>query len=257
MADEIHEQEKGKTKQLEAKSEMVYIPPGPFLMGSDTVISYSRPVHEVWLDGFYIDKYEVTNAQYAEFLNSVESADYHIPIRTHCGIEKIAGIFKPKKGCSNWPVTYVNWLDAKAYADWAGKRLPTEAEWEKAARGGLAGKKYPWGDRITHDDANYGGQVGKDKWKRAAPVGSFSPNGYGLYDIAGNVWEFCQDGFDPNYYENSPKKNPKGSESGVRRVIRGGSWNDGPDLLNCGHRDEVDQFHRWIDIGFRCVRPAD
>jgi len=223
-------------------AEMVLIPAGEFLMGSNDGSSDKKPVHTVYLDAFYIDKYEVTNAQYKKFMDATghKAPNYWNDSRFN----------DPKQ-----PVVGVSWYDAKAYADWAGKRLPTEAEWEKAARGGLVGKKYPWGDKITHDDANYEGTGGKDIWVYPSPVGSFAPNGYGLYDMAGNVLEWCADWYDGNYYKVSPKENPKGPASGNWRVFRGGSWfDDVHNLLRVASRDNDVPTGMGDDVGFRCAQ---
>jgi formylglycine-generating enzyme required for sulfatase activity len=218
---------------------MALIPAGEFQMGSNERDN-EKPVHTVYLDAFYIDKYEVTNAQYRKFMDATE---YKAPA---CWDDS-------KFNAPGHPVVSVSWDDAVAYAKWAGKRLPTEAQWEKAARGGLVGKKYPWGDELTHDYANYSGTGGRDKWEYTSPVGSFPPNGYGLYDMAGNVWEWCADWYDKDYYKNSPKQNPKGPDSGNIRVLRGGSWGTGDGyFLRAACRFDLEASVRYYYVGFRC-----
>lgn len=221
---------------------MALIPAGDFHMGDpfNEGGAGERPRHTVYLDAFYIDIYEVTNAQYQKFMDAVgyagpkywNNSTYNAP---------------------DQPVVGVTWFDAVAYAEWAGKRLPTEAEWEKAARGGLVGKCYPWGDDISHDDANYSGTGGKDVWFNTSPVGSFASNGYGLYDMAGNVWEWCADWHDSGYYANSPRNNPLGPDSGRYRVLRGGSWIDAPDYLRVATRISSAPASTYDLVGFRCV----
>ena len=241
--------------------DMVFIPAGEFSMGDHhgSLPSRCRPVHTVYLDAFYIDQYEVTNAQYATFLNDYgqnKDAEGHELLKIYsdwCLIEKVGDAYQPKAGYENHPVIHVSWYGAAAYAKFYGKRLPTEAEWEKAARGGLVGKKYPWGDDISHDDANYGGIGGKDKWWATSPVGSFAPNNYDLYDMAGNGKEWCADWFDSDYYTNSPKDNPKGPSSGTGRVLRGGSWAYGnASILRCAYRGGNVPTYLSSDYGFRC-----
>lgn len=220
---------------------MVLIPAGWFSMGDhhDVGDSDEKPVHTVYIDAFYMDVYEVTNAQYEQFMDAT-------------GHRPPAFWDDPDFNQPNHPVVGVSWHDAVAYAEWAGKRLPTEAEWEKAARGGLVGNKYPNGDSITHDDANYSGTGGRDIWTYTSPVGSFPPNGYGLYDMAGNVWELCSDWYDANYYSVSPPNNPKGPNSGTYRVLRGGSWSFNAYYLRCAFRNWIVAYGTLNFVGFRC-----
>jgi iron(II)-dependent oxidoreductase len=220
---------------------MVLIPAGEFQMGDSLDgMSNALPVHTVYLDTFYIDIYEVTNAQYKKFM---DATGYQAP-----NYWNDSNYNAPKQ-----PVVGIDWNDAKAYADWAGKRLPTEAEWEKSARGGLVGKRYPWGNDITHDNANYQGTGGKDVWNGASPVGSFAPNGYGLYDMAGNVWEWCADWYGSNYYASSPKSNPTGPGSGSYCVLRGGSWLLYDGNLRVSIRYNGVPTPTLDNVGFRCV----
>ena len=175
-------------------SEMVLIPAGSFEMGDhfNEGRASERPGHEVKLDAFYMGVNEVTVGQFKKFVQQTGYAyggDWNDVARYSPG--------------DDYPMIYVSWHDAVAYAEWVGKRLSTEAEWEYAARGGLVGKRYPWGDEISHDDANWGNTVnGRDKWKYCSPVGSFVANGYGLYDMVGNVSEWCQDWYGSDYYSN-------------------------------------------------------
>lgn len=229
---------------------MVLIPAGDFLMGSEDGQDDEKPVHKVYLDAFYIDKYEVTNAQYKKF---IDATSYKPPENWNGDkvSESQADFSTPNK-----PVVNVSWEDAQAYCKWVGKRLPTEAEWEKSARGGLVGKKYPWGDDISHDKANYRGTDGKDSFGFTSPVGSFEPNGYGLYDMAGNVWEWCADLYSPDYYKSSPEKNPTGPLKGTDRVLRGGSAYWLPYALRVSARSSALQSKKETEIGFRCAKSA-
>ena len=204
------------------------------------------PVHTVTLDAFYMDTHEVTVGQFKQFVNQ---SGYN-----YGGNWNDVAKYSPG---DDYPMIHVSWNDAVAYAEWAGKRLPTEAEWEYAARGGLVGKRFTWGDdeRLARDYTNYKGVEGKDTWDETAPVGSFEPNGYGLYDMAGNLLEWCQDWY--NYYKNSPSNNPQGPEDGGVRVLRGGSWNYLTYYLRLAYRNYAYPSFRNKFIGFRCVSGSD
>jgi formylglycine-generating enzyme required for sulfatase activity len=232
---------------------MVLIPAGQFWMGRaqfqwlfdrNTEIERDRlddgPAHQVYLDSFFIDTHEVTHEEYFRFLKATGGkAPWYWP----------KGEFPA--GEERFPVYNVNWEEARAYCAWAGKRLPTEAEWEKAARGGLDRKRYAWGD----DDQLRG--KGHLNWAVGpVAVGSFPPNGFGLYDVAGNVWEWTSDWYERDYYSGSPDRNPKGPETGTYKVIRGSGWTDGYDARNLmvSHRSYVDPATRAFTIGIRCVK---
>jgi formylglycine-generating enzyme required for sulfatase activity len=245
---------------------MALIPAGEFLMGSDKGKADERPVHSVYLRDFYMDKYEVTNALYREFLNAniqwrkdVIAPEYHDGRYLHNWDGN-----DPPPDEWNHPVTYVSWHAARAYALWAEKRLPMESEWEKAARGGLVGKKYPWGDDISHRNANYSGTERRDQWEKTAPGGSFPPNGYGLYDMAGNVAEWCLNSYDRTSYGKALHGSPRPAmlpSQLIRVAVRGGSWQGSPiyaagappSSLRVAHRECCLPKSCLGNVGFRCV----
>ena len=243
---------------------MVFIPAGEFQMGSNSGESDEKPSHSVYLNAFYIDKYEVTNIQFKAFVNAnPQWQKDNIPRKFHNGYYLADWIGNDyPSGKDNRPVVYVSWYAAMAYAKWANKRLPTEAEWEKAARGGLVGKKYPWGNTINVTHANY--FDGTDR--EITPVGSFPANGYGLYDMAGNVREWCLDIYDENSYKSSPRKNPIAGVNNLDdinddfinmrgdRVLRGGSWLNSARLLSISNRNWRSPTATSPNEGFRCVK---
>ena len=248
---------------------MALIPAGTFQMGSEDpeAQDWEKPVHTVHLDAFFMDTHQVTNAQYKRFVNAnPEWGKDNIDARFHDGyyLWDWTGTDYPA-GKADHPVVGVTWYAAMAYAEWAGKRLPTEAEWEYAARGGLARQKYPWGDTITPADANYDESGIGD----TTPVGAYPPNGYGLYDTAGNVYEWCLDAWDADFYAVSDNsRNPIAGGMTVQelrenfttiptdpaRVLRGGSWNDVAQYLRVAFRNGNTPSFTNDDYGFRCAR---
>ncbi len=250
--------------KLPAKDEMVRIPAGTFLMGSDRKVdknSYQPefPQRKVYLDAYEIDQYEVTTVQYLKFVLATDrpplvdwqydGGNFQVTMATH-------------------PVMHVSWLDADAYCQWAGKRLPTEAEWEKAARG-EEGRIYPWGNHpagLTR--ANFGRTglsgpvrdrperlllyppiISVDKYENAV-----SP--YGVYQMSGNVAEWAADWYDPSYYKTAPDRNPKGPERGTQRAFRGGGWIDSTPSVRAAQRNGADPNTNMNWLGFRCARDA-
>jgi len=224
---------------LEAPPEgMVYVPAGKFLMGDGKGKKDERPVHEVYLSGYFIDRTEVTNRAYLAFC---EATGRKPP--AYAGDRRVNQAVQPVVG--------VSWYDAEAYCKWLGKRLPTEAEWEKAARGEEL-RRYPWGEEFAPGLAN---AILGDGFRFSAPVGSF-PGGaspYGVLDMAGNVYEWCADWYGPKYYAKSPKENPRGPRKGKFKVLRGGSWEHPRFELRTAHRWRLppDQYRPYV--GFRCA----
>ncbi len=219
---------------------MVLIPGGEYLIGSNKGEEDERPVHPVILDPFYIDAREVTNADFARF---VAATGY-----------QAEGLWQrySENGRDSHPAVAVTWNDASAYAKWAGKRLPTEAEWEAAARGGANPSLYPNGDQLLPEDATFGFLFEEDP--QTTPVGSHPPNRIGLYDMAGNVWEWCADYYAADAYSSAPTKNPTGPERGATRVVRGGSWNDRAEVLRVANRLEMTPSLIGPIFGFRCAK---
>ena len=229
-------------------SPLVRIPAGEFLMGSEMGYPAERPVHRVSVEAFYLGVHPVTNEQYARFVaetghrlpylddRRVQQENWHPETHTH------------PLARAKHPVVLVSWRDAQAYCEWAGGRLPTEAEWEWAARGGAEGKLYPWGDDIDPVFANY------DNPNGTTPVCSYPANGYGLHDMAGNVWEWVADWYDPHYYARSPRENPLGPETGTTKILRGGAWLLFPEFCRVAYRFRNSPNFRFNLIGFRLAR---
>jgi formylglycine-generating enzyme required for sulfatase activity len=220
---------------------MVLIPAAEFMMGGPEDDIYA-PARKVFVDSFYIDRYEVTNAQYQKFCE--EKGKYWPEF---WGMDE----YRCGPDYPDHPVVGISLHQAKLYAEWAGKRIPTEAEWELAARGGLVGKKFPTGDHLLPTEANY--RVGSN-YIGTVPIGCYPPNRYGLHDMSGNVVEWVSDIFHPDYYRISPYKNPTGPEKGYLAVIRGGGWHSGKMCCNVYTRNALKRS--WVDIavGFRCAR---
>lgn len=220
---------------------MVVIPSGEFTMGRNSAVPTDwQPEHRVAISSFYMDKYEVTNKEYYDFCVQTGT-----PLPYFWGMPE----FRSGMDYPDYPVVGISYGEADKYAKWAGKRLPTEAEWEYAAKGGLKNMKYPWGDEIDSTKVNYGRM-----YKGIVKVGTFKPNGYGLFDIVGNVWEWTSDNYSDSYYSASLKQDPKGPVRGRFKVIRGGSWHSGAMCIQLYYRNGLTPS--WVDfaVGFRCVK---
>lgn len=236
----------GQAQQETPPSEMVFIPGGTFIMGSNENEHASFfPSHRVEISSFYMDESEVTNKEYYDFC--IETG-HKLPEFWNMAIYKSGSEFP------DHPVVGVTHSDAARYADYANKRLPTEAEWEYAARGGLEGISFPYGEKANHGEARFNDP---EEEKGPVKIKTYKPNGFGLYDMSGNVWEWVNDWFDFEYYLGSPEKDPRGPETGTFRVIRGGGWHSGGSCTSVFYRNGLPQH--WVDFagGFRCVKDLD
>lgn len=256
---------------------MALVPAGNFLMGSakeSAVPESEKPQHSVYLDTFLIDKYEVTIGMFTRFLNALKTQDRNfeeqrktwVVIRNDlqntdrqdwwpAEILFENGLYTAVKDLDRYPVMSVSWHAADAFCKWAGKRLPTEAEWEKAARGGLENRVYPWGNELPT-----AGIIYRKLWANnflpapVEPVGNYHSNGFGIFDMSGNVAEWCADWYDSRYYKNSPDKNPHGPVSGATKVIRGGSWASSNETLRVAYRNWSSPKSLNSGVGFRCAK---
>jgi formylglycine-generating enzyme len=216
------------------------IPAGWFWMGSESGQDNERPVHRVWVDEFQLAACQVTNSAYARFLEITKNpppAFWNNPDFNH-----------PQQ-----PVVAVSWFETVKYCEWLSGdtarswRLPTEAEWERAARGGVESQSYPWGEAVPQSLPDY-----EKRWKKGPePVARYAPNGFGLYDICENVHEWCSDWYQAGYYEISPGRNPAGPEHGDRRASRGGSWRHHVKASRCAARSSIPPEFHYADYGFR------
>jgi formylglycine-generating enzyme len=220
--------------------ELVEIPEGWFHMGSDHGQENERPVHRVWVDAFQLAGRQVTNAEFEYFLSATA--------REAPPFWRDPNFHHPEQ-----PVVAISWFESAAYCAWLNScsgrmyRLPTEAEWERAARGGPEGRLFPWGDAPPQSLPDY-----QKRWKDGPePVGRYAPNLFGLYDICENVHEWCSDWYQPDYYSVSPERNPRGPESGTRRASRGGSWRHHIKVSRCPARSSIPPEFRYSDYGFR------
>ena len=270
-ADFVEEEVEKPPAPLHVLEDMELIPAGEFKMGGSDEEAFrdELPVHDVYLDAFYIDKYPVTNAQFKEFVDANPQWEKPRGFTYFHSFKFYDGYYLHHWDKDNYPeerndhpVVHISWYAAMAYARWIGKRLPTEAEWEKAARGGLPDQKYPWGDVIDGGKANY-----EKRRQQTTPVGRYPANGYGLFDIVGNVWEWCLDEWDKSFYAFSSKDNPicggnierivqNYTNSKSHHVIRGGSWYNSVENVRTAKRSGVLPTYANSNIGFRCVIPV-
>jgi formylglycine-generating enzyme required for sulfatase activity len=248
------------------------IPAGDFLMGAADAEEDERPVHRVYVSEFFIGRFPVTHDEYARFL---QATGYPAPVIRGLPLITLGGrdaLFRelaapylwpndqPPAGHGSHPVVLIRYDDALAYCRWLSEsigrpvRLPTEAEWEKAARAGTEGLRYPWGNDIDASRGNFLTDPATKQQRDTRPTGTYPPNAYGLYDVCGNVWEWTANWYSPDYYGLGDMRDPRGPQSGNMRIVRGGSWvNDDVAMLRCAYRHRVPPDTYAYSIGFRIV----
>ena len=247
------------------------IPAGEFLMGAADANEDERPVRSVYVSEFFIGTSPVTQDEYASFVRAAgypPPAVRALPLVASGGRDELftelAAPYvwnnQPPPGYGSHPVVLVRYDDALAYCRWLSAalgrvaRLPTEAEWEKAARGGIEARRYPWGDEIDPSRCNFLVDPSAKHLQGTRPTATYSPNAYGLYDMCGNVWEWVADWYGADYYSRGEARDPRGPESGNLRIVRGGSWvNDDVSMLRCAYRHKVPPDTYAHSIGFRIV----
>lgn len=292
----------GRPLDFSERSSMIWLPGGEFKMGTDDAEGFPSdgegPVRVVRVNPFYLDATTVTNRDFTRFVDATqyqtdaERYGWSFVFSAFVRRSVARRVTRAVEGVPWWwvvegadwrhpegpgssiltrqdhPVVHVSWNDAMAYAAWAGKRLPTEAEWEYAARGGLSQKRYPWGDDLTPGGRHYcniwQGQFPthntvEDGYAGTAPAASFPPNGFGLYNMAGNVWEWCADWFSAVFHRQGPYDNPTGPKTGTERVIRGGSYLCHASYCNryrVAARSRNTPDSSTGNMGFRCAQDA-
>ena len=264
-----------RSQVISAAPDLARIPAGEFLMGAADADEDERPIHRAFVSEFFIGRFPVTNDEFARFVRATgypAPAVRGVPLVATGGREaafrELAAPYVwdsalPPAGRGSHPVVLVRYDDARAYCEWMSDalgrltRLPTEAEWEKAARGGVEGCRYPWGNTIDSSQGNYLIDPSLKHQRGTRVTGTYGANAYGLYDVAGNVWEWVSDWYGADYYGQGDARDPHGPAQGSMRIVRGGSWvNSDPSMLRCAYRHKVPPDTYAYSIGFRIVCAA-
>jgi formylglycine-generating enzyme len=264
-----------RTMTLVAAPNLARIPAGDFLMGASDAEADQRPVHRVTVGEFFMGRFPVTNDEYDRFVRATGHRAPSIDDLPAIASGPLEAVFRdlaapyvwrdgrPPPGHANHPVVLVRYDDAVAYCAWSSEatrrivRLPTEAEWEKAARGGAEGQRYPWGDEFDPARCSYLSDASAKRQRGTRPTGTYPPNAYGICDMIGNVWEWVSDWYDAGYYGQEQQRDPGGPPTGTLRVVRGGSWvTDDIAMLRLSYRHKVPPDTYAYSVGFRIACSA-